>query len=102
MWEKETETKTNETTDYLNVALHVADDVTINMPLNCPVSQDIRGMSGNQRKLMELLQAKIDAAMELPEGDERDEALTIQVPVTLKLYRKGSKEVDTSDWAVKL
>ena len=89
------------TTDtYLNVSIQVAEDVVVSMPLNCPVSNDIKGMNANQRKLMELLLAKVEHALTLPEGEERDEALTIQVPVTLKLFRKGSKEADAGSWSL--
>lgn len=89
------------TTDtYLNVSLQVAEDVVVSMPLNCPVSMDIKGMNANQRKLMERLLEKVEQALTLPEGEERDAALTINVPVTLKLFRKGSKEADAGDWAL--
>lgn len=93
---------TNQTDVYLNVELQVAEDVVIRMPLNCPVSSDIKGMNANQRKLMELLLEKTEAALELPEGAERDEALTIQVPVKCTLFKRGSKEADTSGWTGKL
>lgn len=102
IWNSNETEATNQTDVYLNVELQVAEDVTIRMPLNCPVSEDIKGMSANQRKLMELLLAKVDEAMELPEGDERDAALTINVPVTCKLFKRGSKEADTTGWASNL
>lgn len=101
MWNNETTTQENKTTDYLNIALVVQEatadqeEVVVHMPLNCPIDMDLRGLSANQRKLFELLQEKIDQA-------KSDEDLVIQVPVRAKLYRKDSKEADSSGWTVKL
>lgn len=76
---------------YLNVALQVAPDVTIRMPLNCLVATDIKGMNANQRKLMELLIQKVENAT-------CDEDLVINAPAILTLYKQGSKEADTTGW----
>lgn len=78
---------------YLNVELEVAPGVFVRMPLNCPVSEDIRGMGANQRKLMEILLDKAEAA-------ETEEDLVIKCPVRLTLFVKGSNEPDATGWAI--
>ena len=78
---------------YLNVELEVAPNVFVRMPLNCPVSEDIRGMGANQRKLMEILLDKAEAA-------ETEEDLVIKCPVRLTLFVKGSNEPDATGWAI--
>lgn len=101
MWNNETATQENKTTDYLNIALVVQEatddqeEVVVHMPLNCPINMDLTGLSANQRKLFEMLQAKLDNA-------ETDEDLVIKVPVRATVYRKGSKEVDSSGWNTNL
>lgn len=92
-------TEAKQTDVYLNVELEVAKDVIIRMPLNCPVSTDIKGMSANQRKLMELFIEKVEHALTLPEGEERDAALVIGCPVKLSLFKRGSKEADATGWS---
>ncbi|MGL4616504.1 MAG: hypothetical protein ACRCVV_21955 [Shewanella sp.] len=82
-----------EITTYLNVELEVAEGIHIRMPLNCPVSLDIKGMGANQRKLMEVLLAKAANA-------KSDEDLIIQCPVKLSLFVKGSNEADDSGWSL--
>ena len=77
---------------YLNVALEVAPDIIIRMPLNCPVDLEMRGLSAEQRKLFEMFVAKVENA-------ESDEDLQVHpVAVHLSLYKKGSKEADNSGW----
>ena len=83
----------SQTQVYLNVELNVAPGVFVRMPLNCPVSEDIRGMGANQRKLMQLLLDKAEAA-------QTEEDLTILCPVRLTLFVKGSNEPDASGWAI--
>lgn len=78
---------------YLNVELEVAPDVFVRMPLNCPVSEDIRGMGANQRKLMEILLDKAEAAV-------TEDDLVIKCPVRLTLFVKGSNEPDATGWAI--
>ncbi|QGH72786.1 MAG: hypothetical protein [Podoviridae sp. ctLUJ1] len=78
---------------YLNVELEVAQGVFVRMPLNCPVSEDIRGMGANQRKLMEILLDKAEAA-------QTEEDLVIRCPVRLSLFVKGSNEPDATGWAI--
>ncbi len=100
LWSQTASAQAEATTDvYGNIEVHVCEGVSIRMPLNCPVSLDIKGMNANQKQLMELLLAKAEAAYALPEGPEREAALTINVPVTMKLFKRGhGKVADATGW----
>lgn len=103
MWGQENQAgqaNQNEINTYLNIELLVGqdengEDIVVRMPLNCPVSTELKGMSANQRKLMELLIEKAKSA-------KSDEDLVIKVPVRASLYVRGSKEADTSGWSSSL
>lgn len=83
------ETANKSKTDvYLNIEIEVEKGVFIRMPLNCPVSNDLTGMSKQQKMLMAALIRKAEAAMEIEDEEARNEALVLRPNIKATLFKR--------------